>query len=230
MDLPSTGAVDPAEKAFVLSAVRFRQVLDIEHLELDSCRITAVVGPSGGGKTTLLRCLNRLTTPDSGQILFRGQSLEEIDPVQLRRRVVMLAQMPVIFPGSVEENLAIGCRLAEKPLPEIEAMTAMLRRVGLDKPLADEAARLSGGEKQRLSLARVMLMDPEVLLLDEPSASLDGQTETQIFSLITDFCRERCRTLVLVTHSEQEFSGYYDTLVRVRAGRVESVSRQEEKA
>lgn len=216
------------DKAFVLSGVRFREILEIDQLELDSCRITAVVGPSGSGKTTLLRCLNRLLTPDAGEILFRGQSLEEIDPVALRRRVVMLAQMPVIFPGSVEENLAIGCRLSEKPLPDRGAMTAMLRRVGLEKTLEEEASRLSGGEKQRLSLARVMLMDPEVLLLDEPSASLDGQTESQIFALLTDYCRERCRTLVLVTHSEQEFSGYYDTLVRVRAGRVEGVHRREE--
>lgn len=225
MEDSSFEAPRSASPAFVLSGIRFRRILDIDHLELESCRITAVVGPSGGGKTTLLRCLNRMTTPDAGQILFQGQSLETIDPVALRRRVVMLAQMPVIFPGSVEENLAIGCRLAEKALPDREAMTAMLRRAGLDKDLGEEAARLSGGEKQRLALARVMLMDPEVMLLDEPSAALDGETEGQIFDLITDFCRERCKTLVMVTHSEAEFSGYYDTLVRIRAGRVDGVRR-----
>jgi putative ABC transport system ATP-binding protein len=215
-------------EAFVLTGVRFRQILDIEHLVLAACRISAIVGPSGGGKTTLLRCLNRMTTPDEGEIRFQGQPLESIEAVTLRRRVVMLAQMPVIFPGNVEENLRIGCRFAEKPLPDPEAMRTMLSRVGLDKDLGDEASRLSGGEKQRLSLARVMLMDPEVLLLDEPSASLDGETEAQVFTLITDYCRERCKTLVMVTHSEAEFSGYYDTLVRVRAGRVESVQQRGE--
>ena len=216
------------EKAFVLSNVRYRGILDIGHLEIDSCRISAIVGPSGGGKTTLLRCLNRLITPEAGEILYRGQPIESLDAVELRRRVVMLAQLPVIFPGGVEENLVLGCRLSERPLPDREAMEGMLTRVGLDKPLEEDAARLSGGEKQRLSLARVMLMDPEVLLLDEPSASLDGETEEQIFALITDFSRERCRTLVMVTHSEAEFSGYYDTLVRIRSGRVESVRQGEE--
>lgn len=218
---------DPGARAFVLTGVRYRDILDIDHLELDSCRISAIVGPSGGGKTTLLRCLNRLTSPDAGEILFRGEPIETLDPVELRRRVVMLAQLPVIFPGNLEENLLIGCRLSERPLPEPEAMTAMLQRVSLDKPLDADTARLSGGEKQRLALARVMLMDPEVLLLDEPSASLDGETEEQVFALITDFCREQCKTLILVTHSEAEFSGYYDTLVRIRAGRVENVRQRE---
>ncbi|MBN1836002.1 MAG: ATP-binding cassette domain-containing protein [Spirochaetales bacterium] len=223
----SGGQPSGQAKAFVLAGVRYRDILDIERLQLDSCRISAVVGPSGGGKTTLLRCLNRLTSPDSGEILFHGQPIEHIDPVDLRRRVVMLAQLPVIFPGDVQENLLAGCRFSERPLPEQDALTAMLRRVGLNKPLEEDAARLSGGEKQRLALARVMLMDPEVLLLDEPSASLDGETEEQIFELITAFCRERCRTLVMVTHSEAEFSGYYDTLVRIRSGRVESVRQRE---
>jgi len=226
MDRPSSASGLSDSKAFVLSGVRFRGILDIAHLEIDACRITAIVGPSGSGKTTLLRCLNRLTTPESGRILFQGRPLETLDPVQLRRRVVMLAQLPVVFPGGVGENLAIGCRLSEKPVPDAEAMKTMLQRVGLDKRLDEEAARLSGGEKQRLSLARVMLMDPEVLLLDEPSASLDGQTEEQIFSLITDFCRERCKTLILVTHSEEEFSGYYDLQVRMRAGRVQDIHRR----
>jgi putative ABC transport system ATP-binding protein len=227
-DAHPAGQPGSAGDAFVLTGVRFQRILDIEHLVLESCRISAIVGPSGGGKTTLLRCLNRMTTPDEGEIVFQGRSLESLDPIDLRRRVVMLAQMPVIFPGNVEENLTIGCRLAEKALPDRDPMRAMLSRVGLAKGLEDDAARLSGGEKQRLSLARVMLMDPEVLLLDEPSASLDGETEAQVFSLITDYCRERCKTLVMVTHSEEEFSGYYDKLVRIRGGRVESVRRREE--
>lgn len=213
----------PGRPAFSLSQVRFKDVLDIEKLELAACRVSAVVGPSGGGKTTLLRLLNRLTTPDSGSIRFAGTSIDEIDPVELRRRVIMLAQTPVIFPGTVGENLLIGCRLAERQLPGQDPVRAMMDRVGLDKDLATDAAQLSGGEKQRLALARVLLMDPEVLLLDEPSASLDEQTERQVFDLVSEFCRERCRTLVMVTHSEKEFIGYYDTLIRVRAGRVERV-------
>jgi putative ABC transport system ATP-binding protein len=219
----SMGAALPA---FVLSQVRFKNILYIEGLELASCRVSAVVGPSGGGKTTLLRLLNRITTPDSGSISFAGQPLQSFDPIRLRRRVIMVAQMPVIFPGTVEENLLIGCRLAEKEPPGRESIGSMMARVGLGTDLASDADRLSGGEKQRLALARVMLMDPEVLLLDEPSASLDEQTERLIFELVTDFCRERCKTLVLVTHSEKEFTGYYDALIRIKQGRVDEVLRR----
>jgi len=159
-------------------------------------------------------------------VLFFGQSVEEMDPVHLRRKVVMLTQMPVIFAGTVRENLLIGCRLAEKEEPAQEAVAAIMERVGLDKELSSDAAQLSGGEKQRLALARVMLMEPEVMLLDEPSASLDEQTEVLIFDLVTEFCCERCKTLIMVTHSEKGFTGYYDTLVRIRDGRVEQVTHK----
>jgi putative ABC transport system ATP-binding protein len=212
--------------AFQLEDVRFKGVLNIESLRIEACRVSAIVGPSGGGKTTLLRILNRMTTPDTGRVLFFGQSIEQMDPVHLRRRVVMLTQMPVIFAGTVRENLLIGSRLAEKEEPEDGAIAAIMSRVGLGKDLSADAARLSGGEKQRLALARVMLMDPQVMLLDEPSASLDEQTEIRIFDLVTEFCRERCKTLIMVTHSEKGFTGYYDILIRIREGKVEQVAHK----
>ena len=212
--------------AFTLSKISFKDVLNIESLQIDACKVSAIVGPSGGGKTTLLRILNRMTTPDSGVVSFFGESVEQMDPVDLRRRVVMLTQMPVIFAGTVQENLLIGSRLAEKEEPAPDAVQAIMSRVGLEKDLSADAAQLSGGEKQRLALARVMLMDPEVMLLDEPSASLDEETEIRIFDLVTEFCRERCKTLILVTHSEKGFTGYYDSLVRIRDGRVEQVTHE----
>ncbi|UCF96788.1 MAG: ATP-binding cassette domain-containing protein [Spirochaetaceae bacterium] len=226
MNNKSGADASPSTPAFQLSDVRFKHVLNIESLQIDSCRVSAIVGPSGGGKTTLLRILNRMTNPDSGQVLFFAEPVEEMNPVQLRRRVTMLTQMPVIFTGSVQNNLLIGCRLAEKEQPSAEAIAAIMARVGLDKELSADAARLSGGEKQRLALARVMLMDPEVMLLDEPSASLDEETEVLIFDLVTEFCREHSKTLVMVTHSEKGFAGYYDTLIRIRGGQVEQVARQ----
>ena len=212
--------------AFRLEDVRFKQVLDIETLQIQACKVSAIVGPSGGGKTTLLRILNRMNTPDSGRVFFFGEPVEQMDPVQLRRRVVMLTQMPVIFAGTVRENLLIGSRLAEKEEPAADAVAAIMTRVGLEKDFADDAARLSGGEKQRMALARVMLMDPEVMLLDEPSASLDEETEIRIFDLVTEFCRERCKTLIMVTHSAKGFTGYYDTLIRIRDGKVEQVTHK----
>ena len=212
--------------AFELRDVRFKEVLNIDSLEIEACKVSAIVAPSGGGKTTLLRILNRMTSPESGQVLFFGESVEQMDPVHLRRKVVMLTQMPVIFAGTVRENLLIGSRLAETQEPTPEDVQAIMVRVGLDKDLSADAAQLSGGEKQRLALARVMLMDPEVMLLDEPSASLDEETEARIFDLVTEFCRERCKTLIMVTHSEKGFTGYYDTLIRIRDGKVEQVTHK----
>ena len=117
-----------------------------------------------------LKHLNKLYTPDSGAITYNGSDLAEIPAVSLRREVVMLGQTPVIYNGDLEENLQIGLRFSEKLPASRDRLLNALEQVKLNKPLDDPCLSLSGGEKQRLCLARVMLMDAEVYLLDEPSA------------------------------------------------------------
>ena len=207
--------------AFRVRDVRFGDILDMDHAESPEGETTAVVGPSGGGKTTFLKMLNRILSPDQGRIDYLGRPLEEYEPVELRRRVVMLAQTPVVFPGTIRDNLAAGCRFAEREDPGNEEMEKALAEVELAKGVNEEVGTLSGGEKQRLTLARVMLMDPETLLLDEPSASLDAGTERLIFGSVTRYARQTGKTLVMVTHSEAEFSGYADRIIRLVKGKVD---------
>lgn len=133
--------------------------------------VTAIVGPSGAGKSTLLRLCNRLEAPTSGRVLFRGIDVAELDPLRLRRRVGMVFQQPTAFAGTVRDNL----RVALPELSDERAATALARAelpAGfLDRP----ASELSGGEAQRVCLARTLVTDPEVLLMDEPTSSLDPQ-------------------------------------------------------
>src|SRR5207248_4113068 len=128
--------------------------------------LTAMVGSSGAGKTTLLRLLNRLDDPDAGQVLLDGKDVREYDVLQLRRRVQYVGQVPVTFPGTVAENLAMAAPAADA--------VALLERVGLPPALVERRAdALSVGEAQRLSLARALACDPEALLLDAPPSALD---------------------------------------------------------
>jgi putative ABC transport system ATP-binding protein len=131
--------------------------------------VTAIVGPSGAGKSSLLRLCNRLEVPDHGTVRFHGEDVCSLDPLALRRRVGMVFQTPTPFAGTVRENLTV----AHPDLDDAGA-TRVLRRVGLDPALlARPAAELSGGEAQRMCLARTLVTDPEVLLMDEPTSSLD---------------------------------------------------------
>jgi putative ABC transport system ATP-binding protein len=150
-------------------------------------RLTVIVGPSGAGKTTLLRLLNRLDDPDTGAVLLGGQDVRHYDVLELRRRVQVVGQVPVTFPGTVAAN--VGGDTA-----------GLLARVGLSPALAGrEADRLSVGEAQRMCLARSLALGPEVLALDEPTSALDTASKAGIEELIVGLARSGL-TVVMVTH------------------------------
>ncbi|GEP65119.1 ABC transporter ATP-binding protein [Clostridium beijerinckii] len=204
---------------FEIRNIKFRNILDIKFLNIDK-PITCVVGPSGSGKTTLLRMLNRLNVPDDGVILYNNKDISKIDTIILRRNVVMLGQTPVIYSGNIEDNLQIGLEFSKKLPASKSRMKEILERVELNKKLTDGCGNLSGGEKQRLCLARVMLMDADTYLLDEPSAALDKDTEQFIIDNFSKFVLENNKELIMITHSEQIAQKYNNSIVRIENGEV----------
>jgi len=204
---------------FNIEKIRYKDILAINSLAIPSQRVTCITGESGSGKTTLLKLLNRLSSPDRGEIFFDGTALADISPVSLRRQAVMLPQVPPVFTGNVRDNLQIGLVFAEKPSATEESMRLVLEQVTLKKELDDDPGKFSGGEKQRLALARVLLADPPVMLLDEPSASLDEGTADAVISRLVATARERRKTLVMVTHSRVIAQKFADYLVVLDSGR-----------
>ncbi|OYD57204.1 hypothetical protein CGZ90_10960 [Fictibacillus aquaticus] len=161
------------------------------------------MGPSGSGKSTLLKLLNHLISPDSGQLLYKEQSIFEMDPIQLRRRIMMTPQTPVIFEGSIKDNLIVGYAFSKEEAPSEQEMNEVMQTCLLKKDLAEKADNLSGGEKQRLALARAMLMKPDVLLLDEPSSALDEDTADIVMKNVVDHTKHHRQTLIMVTHDKK---------------------------
>lgn len=158
-----------------------------------------IIGPSGSGKSTLASLLNRLADPDGGMLEFDGRDIKEWEVTELRRRVGLVFQTPTMLPGTVRENLEYGPRLRGISLG-LEA-TELLRRVGLSANFLERPATdLSGGEKGRVALARTLANRPEVLLLDEITASLDPETAREIEELILSLRQELGLTCVWVTH------------------------------
>lgn len=195
------------------------QILDEITLEIDG-GVTAIVGPSGSGKSSLLRLLNRFELPTGGVITFHGQELAEFEATELRRRVGMVFQRPALFAGTAATNLRVAA-----PALSDEEVSQALDQVGLGSDLADRPAdRLSGGEAQRLCLARSLLVHPEVLLLDEPTASLDPESVTIIEDLLTVLA-ERGLPQIWVSHDSNQVDRIASTIIELQTSDRDGVGR-----
>lgn len=175
-----------------------RRVLDGVSATFRSGTITAVTGPSGSGKTSMLRLMNRLDVPASGIVRYAGRDVAEMDVRELRRRVGMIFQRPTPFPGTVRENLRAAAERSDDDYHRV------LRQVALDPAMLDrDTAELSGGELQRVCLARTLTVRPEALLLDEPTASLDERAALIFEDAAKSLAREGI-TMIWVTHDTRQ--------------------------
>nr|WP_156687980.1 phosphate ABC transporter ATP-binding protein [Mycobacterium sp. Marseille-P9652] len=176
--------------------------------------VTAVFGPSGSGKSTMLRLCNRLEVPTSGRVLFRGDDIADVDPLGLRRRVGMCFQRPTPFPGTVADNL----RPADPDASDAR-MRELLERVALTGSWLDrDATALSGGEAQRVCLARTLMARPDVLLLDEPTSAVDAEAAAAIERAVRDLAADGTPAL-WVTHDAAQVERAADRVVHIERGR-----------
>lgn len=164
-------------------------------------KITALIGPSGSGKSTLLRCLNRLWEPPSSSVFLDGEDITGVDVIQLRQRVGMVLQSAILFPGTIADNILYGPALRGETLSR-ERIQELLEMVSLEKELIDKPAdALSGGQAQRVSIARTLANNPEVLLLDEPTSALDPAATRDIEETLVNLRSQFGLTVILVSHS-----------------------------
>lgn len=182
-----------------------RDALRVGSLEIPRGETLAVVGPNGAGKTTLLLALARLIQPRHGQILFEGRPLAEWDALEYRRRLSFVFQDPLLMDMSVEQNVGLGLRFRGAAAAEIRTRTEhWLDRLGIGGLAGRRAGQLSGGEAQRVALARAFVLEPELLLLDEPFASLDPQTRARLLEDLSALLAGDGRTAIFVTHNLKE--------------------------
>ena len=200
---------------FRLEQVKFKEIIHISSMGIPEGVIKGVIGASGSGKTTFLRLLNKMVSPTSGQIFYQGQELSKIDSVLHRREVMMLSQTPIMFDGTIKENLVAALQIQGRGMPNDEKVLEVLEQLALKKDLDEKTEKLSGGEKQRVALGRILLADPKVLLLDEPSSALDDDTEDFIIDRIVTYARENQKTLIMVTHSMDIAKKYTDEIIKM---------------
>jgi putative ABC transport system ATP-binding protein len=187
--------------------------------QVRSGEVVAIVGPSGAGKSSLLRLLDRLDEPTSGTVYVEGVDYKQIEPRELRRKLGMVTQRPFLFPGTVAENLRFGPAQRGETLSEA-AVESLLGRVGLKGYATRNVANLSGGEAQRVSVARTLANSPLVLLLDEPTSALDEASKLDVEALLQEIVREQQLTCVMVTHDVAQAARLAQRALVMEAGRI----------
>jgi putative ABC transport system ATP-binding protein len=209
----------PGSTAMELRAVSLeragRRVLGGISASFQRHAVSAIVGPSGAGKTSLLRCLNRLEEPTNGSVLLDSSDITEIDPTQLRKRVGMIFQTPALFEGGVRGNLAYGLTDVSD-----DELRSALASAGLDDEFVErDSSALSVGQAQRVCIARALVRKPEILLMDEPTSALDRDAAARIEQLVTSL-NEGGLTVVLVTHNLDQALRLAHHAILVVDGRV----------
>ena len=181
-----------------------------------------IVGPSGAGKTTVLNILGGMDTADEGQVLVDGSDIVQYTPRQLigyrRHDIGFVFQFYNLVQNlTALENVELAAQICRDPMPAAQALQA----VGLGQRLDNFPAQLSGGEQQRVSIARALAKNPKLLLCDEPTGALDYRTGKQVLGLLQDTCRKTGRTVIVITHNTA-LTGMADRIIQVRSGRIVS--------
>ena len=208
-------------------------------LTVERGEILGLIGPTGSGKTTLLRLINLLDEPSTGSILFDGRMVSgkpEKELLCARRKMAMVFQKPVMFKASVEANVSYGLRMrgradatdaAGGKMSMSDRVEESLAAVGLSGYESRDANTLSGGETQRIALARALILQPDLLLLDEPTANLDPGSAASIDSLLQSLAGSRT-AVILATHNMQQCRKLAGRVAVLQAGRLMAVGKSEE--
>ena len=203
-----------------------RDVLIINSLEIQRGETLAVVGPNGAGKSTLLLVLARLIKPTRGQITFNGSPISQMDDLEYRRKISIVFQDPLLMDMTVEKNIALGLRFrgADKEYTR-SRVGRWSKAMGVDSLLGRRANQLSGGEAQRVSLARAFVLDPELLLMDEPFSAVDPPTREQLLKDLSTLLSQDQRTTIFVTHNLKEAAQMGDRVAVVINGELKQVGK-----
>lgn len=202
-----------------------RETLRIDSLHIPKGETLAVVGPNGSGKSTFLLTLAHLLKAASGEILLHGKRQREWNELEYRRRIAFVFQDPLLMDMSVRENIGLGLKFRKMDKKETDArVDKWASAMGVEKLLKRRANQLSGGEAQRVSLARAFVLDPELLLMDEPFSAVDPQTREKLLEDLSRALAEDHRTTLFVTHNLKEAAQFGDRVAVMIDGELKQVS------
>lgn len=204
---------------FNFSKIRFKNILDIEELNINEHSV-AIVGKSGGGKSTLLRIMANIISLDSGDFFIDDKNIADYNPVTFRRLVTLMNQKPIIYSGSIKDNLIIGLIYQNKDIPDDNKMKELLYLFDIRCGIESNAKCLSLGEQQRICMIRALLLQSKVYLLDEPTSSLDKETEDVVVKTFFDIAKSMGSQIIFVTHNPNVAEKFAERIIKVEGGKI----------
>ncbi|WP_102264255.1 ABC transporter ATP-binding protein [Mesobacillus jeotgali] len=206
-----------------------KSLLSIPHFEVQAGEVLGIMGPNGAGKSTFIKALSLLEKPAQGAILFKGQDISHDLTLEMRRKFAVAMQQPLLLDTTVFQNVAIGLKLRNLPRTEVKQKVAYwLNKFQISHLAKKQAVHLSGGEAQRVNLARAMVLEPEVLFLDEPFSALDFPTKVQLLKDIKSIIEQTKTTTVFVSHDLMELKYLAGTLAILMDGELKQTGPTEE--
>lgn len=196
-----------------------KTIIEQINVTIDPGAIVAITGPSGAGKSSLLRLINRLDEPTHGTVYLNDTDYRTLQPQELRRTIGMLMQQAYLFPGTIAKNIRFGPEQRGESLDQ-EKIDELLVKVDLPGFAERDIATLSGGEAQRVSLARTLANHPDILLLDEPTSSLDPDAQMKIEQLISNIIKEEGLTCLMVTHNRTQAKNLATHILSLEQGKM----------
>ena len=185
---------------FSTNKAAFMDSIFYPDLQVEEGQVTFLTGKSGSGKSTLFKLFNGVVSPSRGEVLYRGQNIESLDTLALRRHALLCGQSPYLFDQSIADNFAAFHAYRDETPPDEAAMRAFLTLCRADFPLEANCSHLSGGERQRVFIAICLSLRPEALMLDEPTSALDTQNAAGMLENIVAHCKREHITLIVISH------------------------------
>ena len=204
---------------FVFDKIKYKHILDIERLEINENTV-AIVGKSGGGKSTLLRIMANIISVDTGHYSVDNKNINDFNPVIFRRLITLMNQKPIIYSGDIKKNLVRGLIYQNKIIPDQNKMKELLHLFNIKCGLENSAKSLSLGEQQRICMIRALLLQSAVYLLDEPTSSLDKETEDVVLRIFFDIAKSMGSQIIFVTHNLNVSQKYAERIIKVEGGKI----------
>ena len=208
------------EKILISRNLIFKNFLYYPDICVEKKTVTFITGESGSGKTTLFKMLNGTVSPSTGEILFHNTSIVGLNKVQLRRKILLVKQNPYLFNESIYENFLIFHRYNESICPSQASITNFLKLCCIQVDLNTPCINMSGGEQQRIAIARALLNHPELILADEPTGNLDPETSNEIMTLLKQVAFENNSAVVMATHDYHMIQNFPGEAIRCEDGKV----------